>query len=64
MKDVSGSNTLPGRGFSNIGFGAEGVDESFTLNICVCDYDFLKTLKLELAGGASDSLYLVRLQRC
>jgi putative ABC transport system permease protein len=49
--DVSGSNTLPGKSFSNIGFGAEGVDESFTLNICVCDYDFLKTLKLELAEG-------------
>lgn len=49
--DVSGSNTLPGRSFSNIGFGAEGVDKSFTLNLCVCDYDFLKTLKLDLAQG-------------
>jgi len=49
--DVSGSNTLPGKSFSNIGFGAEGVDKSFTLNLCVCDYDFLKTLKLDLAQG-------------
>ncbi len=49
--DVSGSNTLPGKSFSNIGFGAEGVDKSFTLNLCVCDYDFLETLKLELAQG-------------
>jgi putative ABC transport system permease protein len=49
--DVSGSNTLPGRSFSNIGFGAEGVEESFTLNLCVCDYDFLDTLKLEMAQG-------------
>jgi len=49
--DVSGSNTLPGRGFSNIGFGAEGVTESFTLNLCVCDYDFLQTLKLKMAQG-------------
>ena len=49
--NVAGSNTLPGRGFSNIGFGAEGVDKSFTLNLCVCDYDFLKTMKLELAQG-------------
>lgn len=48
---VSGSNTLPGRSFSNIGFGAEGVEKSFTLNLCVCDYDFLKTLKLEMAQG-------------
>lgn len=49
--NVSGSNTLPGRSFSNRGFGAEGFDEPFTLNICVCDYDFQKTLKLELAQG-------------
>ncbi len=49
--DVSGSNTLPGRSFSNNGFGAEGVEESFTLNCCVCDYDFLDTLKLEMAQG-------------
>ncbi len=50
IADVSGSNTLPGRSFSNIGFGAEGV-ENFTLNLCVCDTDFLKTLKLEVAQG-------------
>jgi len=49
--NVSGSNTLPGRSFSNIGFGAEGVEENFTLNLCVCDYDFLDTLKLEMASG-------------
>ena len=48
---VSGSNTLPGRNFSNIGFGAEGVENSFTLNLCVSDYDFLDTLKLEMASG-------------
>jgi putative ABC transport system permease protein len=42
---------LPGRSFSNIGFGAEGIDESFTLNLCICDYDFLDTLKLEMAKG-------------
>jgi len=48
---VSGSSTLPGQGFSNIGFGAEGVEESFTLNLCVSDYDFLDTLKLEMASG-------------
>ena len=51
VMDVSGSNTLPGKSFSNIGFGAEAVDQSFTLNLCVCDYDFLKTLKLKLAQG-------------
>jgi putative ABC transport system permease protein len=49
--NVSGSNTLPGRSFSNIGFGAEGIEEGFSLNLCVCDYDFLNTLKLELSQG-------------
>lgn len=49
--NVSGSNTLPGRSFSNIGFGAEGIEEAFTLNLCICDYDFLNTLKLELSQG-------------
>jgi putative ABC transport system permease protein len=51
VMNVSGSNTLPGRSFSNIGFGAEGEEESFTLNLCVCDFEFLDTLKLELARG-------------
>jgi putative ABC transport system permease protein len=48
---VSGSASLPGTEFSNIGFGAEGVDEGFTLNLCICDYDFLKTLKIKLVDG-------------
>ncbi|NQT97783.1 MAG: ABC transporter permease [Candidatus Marinimicrobia bacterium] len=47
---VSGSNTLPGKSFSNIGFGAEGV-ESYSLNTCVCDYEFIETLKLNLIKG-------------
>ncbi len=51
IEAVSGSNTVPGKGFSNWGFGAEGVEENFTLNACVCDYDFLKTMKLELIKG-------------
>ena len=49
--NVSGSNTLPGSSFSNIGFGAEGVDKSFTLNLCICDYNFLDTLKMDMAQG-------------
>jgi len=51
ITDVSGSNMLPGTGFSNIGFGAEEVEESFTLNIGVCDYEYLNTLKLEMVKG-------------
>ncbi len=48
--NVSGSASLPGTPFSNIGFGAEGV-EGFSLNLCVCDYDFQKTLHLEMEKG-------------
>jgi len=51
ISDVSGSNTLPGKSFSNWGFGAEGVEANFTLNACICDYDFLKTLKIDLDKG-------------
>jgi putative ABC transport system permease protein len=51
IQSVSGSAFLPGTGFSNIGFGAEGIEESFTLNLCICDYDFLKTLKIKLIDG-------------
>jgi putative ABC transport system permease protein len=49
--NVAGSNTLPGESFSNIGFGAEGVENNFTLNLCVCDYDFLDTLRMEMVQG-------------
>lgn len=51
ISDISGSNTLPGKSFSNWGFGAEGVEKNFTLNACICDYDFLKTLQMELDQG-------------
>jgi len=49
--DVSGANTLPGKSFSNIGFGAEGVEENFTLNLCISDYDYLNTLNIDLKEG-------------
>jgi len=48
---VSGSNTLPGEGFSNWGFGGEGVENNFTLNACICDYDFLDALQINLIKG-------------
>ncbi len=50
VNSVSGSNFLPGGRFSNIGFGAEGI-ENFTLNIGMCDYNYLETLQLEMAAG-------------
>ena len=49
--EVSGSGSLPGTPFNNIGFGAEGVEKTFTLNLCVCDENFQKTLKLEMLKG-------------
>jgi len=51
IEAVSGANTVPGRGFINWGFRAEGIEKNFTLNTCMCDYDFLKTLKMEMMDG-------------
>jgi len=51
LLSVSGSGNLPGERFSNIGFWAEGVEEGFTLNLFFCDYDFQKTLKMEMVEG-------------
>jgi len=51
IQQVTISNTLPGQDFSNIGFGSSELDESFTLNLTHCDYDFLQTLNLEMAKG-------------
>jgi putative ABC transport system permease protein len=48
---VSGSNTLPSRSFSNMIFVSRDVANKFNLNLCVCDFDFLETLKLEMAEG-------------
>jgi len=50
VASVSVSNFLPSYEFSNIGFGAEGI-EDFTLNIGMCDYDYARTLKLEMERG-------------
>jgi putative ABC transport system permease protein len=51
ITDVSSATTLPGMSFSNIGFGAEGVDKHFTLNIGICDQHYLETLELEMDRG-------------
>ncbi len=48
--NASGSTTLPGKRFRNIGFRIEG-DRNLTLNLAVCDYEFLETLSLEMASG-------------
>ncbi|MEE4117326.1 MAG: ABC transporter permease [Marinilabiliaceae bacterium] len=48
---VAASNTLPGMGFSNWGFGAEGIDNTFTLNVLAGDYDFINTMQFDMADG-------------
>ncbi|MBN1163037.1 MAG: ABC transporter permease [Candidatus Krumholzibacteriota bacterium] len=48
---VSGSDAIPGSSFGNIGFGAEGKDDWFTLNICMCDPGYWETMKLEMIEG-------------
>lgn len=48
---VSESSSLPGRAFSNWGFGAEGVDKWFTLNQIVCDTAYGRTLGMQMVEG-------------
>lgn len=48
---VSYSSSLPGRGFNNIGFMAEGVDRPFTLNLFSADPAYDDILKLKMADG-------------
>jgi len=51
VTQVSGSNTLPGRRFENMIFVSKDVANKFNLNLCVCDHDYLETLKLKMAEG-------------
>lgn len=51
VKGASICNLLPGTPFSNIGYGAEDVDFSFSLNICLCDEDYKDVLNLEILEG-------------
>jgi putative ABC transport system permease protein len=51
IKNVSGSNIIPGHEFSNIGFGAEEVESSFSFNIGVCDTRYQETMGIELKSG-------------
>lgn len=48
---VAGSDTTPGRTFRNWGCQAEGLDESLTLNMVVCDEGYLETMGLEMVEG-------------
>lgn len=48
--NVSGSYTLPGRIFNNWGIKPEGLPGT-TIDFCVCDENFLNTLKMEMVEG-------------
>jgi putative ABC transport system permease protein len=51
VESISASTSLPGFGFINLGFRAEKIANSFTLNIISCDPDYMKTLGLSVADG-------------
>lgn len=51
VQGASVSNRLPGIRFNNIGFGAEGFDGGFTLNLCLTDPDFENVLKFKMIRG-------------
>ncbi len=49
--EVAASSSLPGFGFINIGFGAEGADNSFSLNLISCEPGFEKIMGLGMVEG-------------
>jgi putative ABC transport system permease protein len=51
VQSASVSHKLPGIRFNNIGFGAEGFDGGFTLNLCLGDPDFQDVLKFKMVKG-------------
>lgn len=51
IESYSTSSSVPGFGFTNLGFGAEKVERSFALNVISCDPDYLKTFGLSMADG-------------
>lgn len=51
IRDVESASGLPAYSFNNLGFRAEGVDESFTLNVFSGDFNLDQTLGLELVEG-------------
>ena len=48
---VTASSSLPGFSFVNQGFGADGVERGFSLNIISCDAGFDKTIGFKMVKG-------------
>ncbi len=51
VQHASVSHRLPGIRFNNIGFGAEGFEGGYTLNLCLSDPDFQDVLKFNMVKG-------------
>jgi len=51
IKEITASQTLPGKGFMNWGCGVEGREGWLTLNMNLTDYDFLDTYEMKMASG-------------
>ncbi len=51
IKNITSSQTLPGKGFMNWGCSVEGKDGWLTLNMNLTDFDFLNTYQLKMADG-------------
>lgn len=47
---VTASSTIPGKEFNNIGFHCDA-NKGFSLNLCICDEQFVDVMKLEMAEG-------------
>jgi len=48
---VAGSSIMPGMRLNNIGFGAEGLDDGFSLNLLCCDPEYADVMNFELIRG-------------
>jgi len=48
---VSGSHKMPGMRLNNIGFGAEDLEDGFTLNLLCCDPEFADVMNFEITHG-------------
>lgn len=51
VEEVSAVLNMPGEHFSNLGFGAEGFEGGYTLNLTASDENLDKVLKFEIVNG-------------
>jgi putative ABC transport system permease protein len=48
---VAGAHCMPGMRLNNIGFGADEVEDGFTLNLILCDPEYVNVMNFEMAQG-------------